>query len=67
MSFADRVMRFLGGRAADERRVSVDQEIESVKATIRQNTQALQSGTRVIQNMSGAMRLLSESKREELN
>lgn len=42
---------------------AVDLEIESQQATLRQNVQIVQSGARVVETMSGAMRVMMELER----
>jgi len=49
------------------KRDAVDQQIREVKAEIRKSAQAIESGARVIENMSGAMRMLAESEKNEEN
>ena len=58
--FFHRVMK--AGRV-DCQIASADREIARHKSTVRQNNQILQSGARVMQNMSGAMRLVMEAER----
>lgn len=42
---------------------AVDLEIASQQATLRQNVQIVQSGARVVETMSGAMRVMMELER----
>lgn len=44
---------------------NVDSEISKHQATLRQNAQVVQSGARVVESMSGAMRILMELDREK--
>jgi len=38
----------------------VEREIDELKSSLRQTAQVIQSGARVIENMSGAMRMVAE-------
>ncbi len=41
----------------------VDKDIAAKQATLRQNVQIVQSGARVVETMSGAMRIMMELER----
>lgn len=57
------VTRLLIGKdASPERLAEVDQAIERENARTRQNTQSLQSGARVLHNMSGMIRMMTEAE-----
>lgn len=43
----------------------LDKDIAVQQATLRQNAQVVQSGARVIENISGAMRVIMELEREK--
>ncbi len=55
--------RLFGGhkQKSDE----LDKDIAVQQATLRQNAQVVQSGARVIENISGAMRVIMELEREK--
>ena len=46
-------------------REEVEREIDELKSSMRQTAQVIQSGARVIQNMSGAMRMVAEVRGAE--
>ena len=63
MKLSDLVTRLLIGEDADPNRIAeVDQAIETQNARTRQNTQSLQSGARVLHNMSGMIRMMTEAE-----
>jgi len=64
MSVASVVKRMLRGQAATQRTMDLDSELEAQKAIIRQNTQCIQSGSRVMGTMAGMMRIMTEADRE---
>ena len=57
--------RMLGSAVTHRQVVELDMEIARHKATIRQNTQVLESGSRVMQNMTGMMRMMAEADENE--
>lgn len=67
MSVSSFITRMLHGEAAERRRAEVDRDIKAYQADRRNNIQSLQSGARVVQNMSGALRMMAESERESSN
>ena len=50
---------------SQHQRAAVDREINALKSNMRQNVQIIQSGARVVENMSGAMRLIAEVRGAE--
>jgi len=64
VSVASFISRMLHGEAAERRRAEVERDICAYQADRRNNIQSLQSGARVVQNMSGALRMMVESERE---
>jgi len=46
-------------------REEVDREIDELKSAMRQNAQVIESGARVVQSMSGAMRMITEVRGAE--
>ena len=50
---------------SQHQRDEVDREIDALKSHMRQNAQIIQSGARVVENMSGAMRLIAEVRGAE--
>lgn len=60
MRMTDRILSFLMGRDMVMEHARLDAEIEANRAEIRQNTQAIQSGVRLVQTMSGALQMQSE-------
>lgn len=63
MTVASMVRRLLRGEAAERHVEQVEREIGEQKALIRQNTQALQSGSRVMGTMAGMMQMMTEADR----
>lgn len=49
--------RTLSGRTPREKRAAKEQEIEQVKGEIRDSIQAVQSGNRILQSLSGVIEL----------
>lgn len=63
MTLASFFHRLIRDPSSDPQLTANEDKIARQKATIRQNNQVLQSGARLVQNMSGAMRMISESER----
>lgn len=53
------ILKILTGRNFETEGAEVQKEIDEQKAIVRQNTQVLQSGGRVLENMSGMLYLMS--------
>jgi len=64
MTFSDKIANFFRGSEAHLRSQSVENELNEQKGNIRNTTQAIQSGARVIESMSSSMRLMIEIERE---
>lgn len=63
MSIADLISRTFSSNSA-KRRDELDREIDEHKASMRQTTQVMESGSRVIETYAAAMRLMAEGKNE---
>jgi len=63
LTIADLISRTFGNYSAKQR-AEIDREIEEHKASMRQNAQVVQSGSRVLEQYANAMRLMVESDRE---
>lgn len=64
-TLAARVARFLRGGQAVDHSAHLDEAIIDAKKRMLQNGQSLQSGARVMQNWSGALRMMTEADSEE--
>lgn len=60
---ANRLVKLITGRDVNATLTALDSEIQFNQGVIRNNVQAVASGTRVLDTMSGAMKMLSEEKR----
>lgn len=60
-------MKLLARLFSSPKKISdeMDKDIAAHQATLRQNAQVVQSGARVIENISGAMRIMMELEREK--
>lgn len=57
--------RVFGSHHTRGRVSEIEKEIEHHQAAIRQSTQVLESGSRVMRNMTGVMRMMAEAGRED--
>ncbi|PWE56743.1 hypothetical protein DEM27_10290 [Metarhizobium album] len=61
----DFIARLFGPDPMHHQVRAIDREIARHKADIRQSTQVLESGSRVMKNMTGVMRMMAEAGRED--
>lgn len=62
MNLGTRLIRLIRGAKAFENSKRLEDEIKAEKKAMAPNQQALQSGVRVVQNMTGALRMMTETK-----